>query len=930
MKLLVSKFWLAIALCAITPCIAQSANLPEDGKWSGTYSCSVGVGTADGIKPFSYPIEFAVSSRVALITTNNANFAEQVKLSFDGKGLVAVALIGQRKADPDKNWVVRATGSATANRLVAEGPMFRKDEKTLIRTKCVYALEKQPVSAAQASAPATPSPPPTVNPSRSADSNPIAKEARPKDAPQQQRTAELVGEQSRQRGVASEADAVRKAEEETARLRAEVVAAKQKADDAEKRTNEIAQQLAILTAAQSKIAPESAQKRPDEASPAAPSRQADGVAPPKVTPAASPLPSVPAQPVQAKPPAPTAAPQSLPEDPTTLLFRGTDDEKRLKELMDRLLAKDTAQTGDQNEEQAAKSAREDANTTLAVLNSLDALGLNIFLDKKDPMFKRDLSGSATLGDPSSPIRILLLDSMTRIPRQSLLQSAALSFGLATDRSTASTDTKDYLQTLGNLLGKILKDKGINPVTPQQGGEPRFSFEVVPLDWAQNRGATLQLIGRNFPIIIAFDAQIAPVVGTHIVMYRQSVAKPENAKQLAAYEQRVLQFKARLNDASFERLATLSTEDLSAERVVQLQAQKGESDRATKEMLSRIARIDDAVAQNTELSGSLRIYRKGKGLLAKPQDVFCTVTAKDGVLLRGLAASPVFLTWSKIPESSRFSQVFDTSEALFAAIGNDKCGIVIDNAANLKRYMAAMGRDGMFAFNVGPTMNREEAQEPFALAAGYQDWAELKFSDAIGGRSPAEIKTLKKLGIANETSFKEAVARMMALQYATEAADLPEFLADEIEGKKAGKSAKAHRDAENRRIEAAQKEQDAAEQKRLAEQAKEFPYIAILTCGMNKQHINILACFAGQGSHGVATELKLKNGDQLGMYKAYNMSSIGTERRDGFYIDLRPDFSIAAQNSHSTLVLALKILDRLTGKVLYQDVAAKFDVLSIHQ
>ena len=98
--------------------------------------------------------------------------------------------------------------------------------------------------------------------------------------------------------------------------------------------------------------------------------------------------------------------------------------------------------------------------------------------------------------------------------------------------------------------------------------------------------------------------------------------------------------------------------------------------------------------------------------------------------------------------------------------------------------------------------------------------------------------------------------------------------------------------------------------------------------MGNGHINILACFAGQGSSRVDTELKLTNGEQSAMYKAYTLSRAGDERRDGFYIDLREHFSIMAQNSHDTLILSLKVVDRVSGKVLYQNQAARFDVLSI--
>jgi hypothetical protein len=97
--------------------------------------------------------------------------------------------------------------------------------------------------------------------------------------------------------------------------------------------------------------------------------------------------------------------------------------------------------------------------------------------------------------------------------------------------------------------------------------------------------------------------------------------------------------------------------------------------------------------------------------------------------------------------------------------------------------------------------------------------------------------------------------------------------------------------------------------------------------MGKSHINVLACFAAQGSSSVDTELRLTNGDSTKMYKAYTLSEAGQERRDGFYIDLRKNFSIKAQNSHGTLILGLKVIDRLSGKVLFEKQAARFDVIA---
>ena len=105
------------------------------------------------------------------------------------------------------------------------------------------------------------------------------------------------------------------------------------------------------------------------------------------------------------------------------------------------------------------------------------------------------------------------------------------------------------------------------------------------------------------------------------------------------------------------------------------------------------------------------------------------------------------------------------------------------------------------------------------------------------------------------------------------------------------------------------------------------YEAIFSCGMGtNDHINILACFAGD-RNGADTELEIKNGNQYGMYKAYNISGLGREYRDGFHIKLDHNFSIKAQNSHDILTLSLKIKDS-QGNVVFQKSVAQYGVISV--
>lgn len=98
------------------------------------------------------------------------------------------------------------------------------------------------------------------------------------------------------------------------------------------------------------------------------------------------------------------------------------------------------------------------------------------------------------------------------------------------------------------------------------------------------------------------------------------------------------------------------------------------------------------------------------------------------------------------------------------------------------------------------------------------------------------------------------------------------------------------------------------------------YEAIISCGMNGQHMNILPCFTD-------TELKVSKDGQAVVYKVYNLRNAGQEYADGLHIELPSSFSIVAQNSQKTLILELVVKDS-NGSVVYQDQAGQYGVVSV--
>ena len=96
--------------------------------------------------------------------------------------------------------------------------------------------------------------------------------------------------------------------------------------------------------------------------------------------------------------------------------------------------------------------------------------------------------------------------------------------------------------------------------------------------------------------------------------------------------------------------------------------------------------------------------------------------------------------------------------------------------------------------------------------------------------------------------------------------------------------------------------------------------AVLSCGMNGSHMNILACFKD-------TDLKLTNNGQTGVYKIFNIDQLGTEYQDGLHITLSNSFQLTAQNSHNTLTLGVKIYDT-NNKEVYQDMVGMYGVIKV--
>jgi hypothetical protein len=165
--------------------------------------------------------------------------------------------------------------------------------------------------------------------------------------------------------------------------------------------------------------------------------------------------------------------------------------------------------------------------------------------------------------------------------------------------------------------------------------------------------------------------------------------------------------------------------------------------------------------------------------------------------------------------------------------------------------------------------------------------------------------------------------MRAAKYSesSSVAELLAYLEDKAAAEKRGVTAAAIRE-ERISAQRAESERRAQEEQRArAEYAREFPYTATLTCGVNDRHINIMACMSGRNS--LKSELELANGSQYKMYQPWEVRQAGRETAEGVVIPLRSNYKIRLRNVDETLILSLKVVANATGRVVYNRSASRF-------
>ncbi len=112
----------------------------------------------------------------------------------------------------------------------------------------------------------------------------------------------------------------------------------------------------------------------------------------------------------------------------------------------------------------------------------------------------------------------------------------------------------------------------------------------------------------------------------------------------------------------------------------------------------------------------------------------------------------------------------------------------------------------------------------------------------------------------------------------------------------------------------------------AKHSDPYPFTLVISCGMGsiRPHIALEPCLSSSGSN---TEIELKNGDDYGMYKVFNIPRDWEATARGLEVPLREHFSLEAQNAHRTLILGIAVYDT-SGNVVFRKEAGQYGVISV--
>lgn len=261
---------------------------------------------------------------------------------------------------------------------------------------------------------------------------------------------------------------------------------------------------------------------------------------------------------------------------------------------------------------------------------------------------------------------------------------------------------------------------------------------------------------------------------------------------------------------------------------------------------------------------------------------------------------------------------------------ENCAIFVAPASDIGKLRSALSKDGIASaygklFSVTESNQRAATQQGFRSHDEFKfvteeklitKWDQLEILRQYDANSPGKFDRLQEeIRLSEYTNDKLSID--VILNYLKDRQAAIENSTDVLKEKQERVARQA----------AQKKKQEQIAARRQAVMEENFPYVATLSCEFQGNHTNIAACFLG-GEYSASTQLELTNDNSSRIYQGYELNTVGRELRSGLSIDLTKSFSMQVQNASEDLSLRLKIVERKSGEVVFEDIASQYGVIGV--
>lgn len=259
-----------------------------------------------------------------------------------------------------------------------------------------------------------------------------------------------------------------------------------------------------------------------------------------------------------------------------------------------------------------------------------------------------------------------------------------------------------------------------------------------------------------------------------------------------------------------------------------------------------------------------------------------------------------------------------------------CAIFVAPARDVEKLRSALSNDGI-ASAYGKLFSVTESNQRAATQQGFRSHDEFKFvTEEKLITQWDQLEILRQYDANSSGKFDRLQDEIRSSEYTDDNLSIDVIL-NYLKDRQAAieNSTDVLKEKQDRvaRQAAQKKKQEKIAARRQAEMEENFPYVATLSCEFQGNHTNIAACFLG-GEYSASTQLELTNDNFSQIYQGYELNTVGRESRSGLSIDLTKSFSMQVQNASENLSLRLKIVERKSGKLVFEDVTSQYGVISV--